>query len=449
MGARPLGVLLAFALPPATSGRHRARLRARSRARGAARGHDARRRQRDARARDLADAHGARRGAARAARCGATGAAPVTACSSRACSAGRARARPRPGARAPARRASRPAGASPACAASARASTSRTASPPTSRQLARASGVAARLEPARLPLPPGFAAACARAGRDPLRLALAGGEDYELLFSVRPAGPGAGELARRLGVRVTEIGRLERGRPALRGISFARPRLAPLLGPSSSYARSARCAPGGTGLAVWLRGLAPRSARCGARRDARKRQAARLARRYAARARLPFVQAHPGLARRVCGGAGRPPPDRALGPGGGALVHALPGARGRLRPRRRDLARDRRQLPPAARHDRAHRPRRPLARRLAPGAAALPGRDHGDRAPHRQPARRAARPGRPHAPARGPPVAHQRRPRARRGGRQRGGARHLDHARRGGALERAAAGARSATPSAW
>lgn len=85
-------------------------------------------------------------------------------------------------------------------------------------QLARASGVAARLDPARLPLPAGFAAACRRAGHDPLRLALAGGEDYELLFSVRPSGPGAGELGRRLGVRVTEIGRLERGRPALRGI---------------------------------------------------------------------------------------------------------------------------------------------------------------------------------------------------------------------------------------
>jgi thiamine-monophosphate kinase len=90
-------------------------------------------------------------------------------------------------------------------------------------RLARASGVAARLEPARLPLPPGFAAACARSGRDPLRLALAGGEDYELLFSVRPRGPGAAALARRLGLRVTEIGRLGPGRgvsgipPGLRG----------------------------------------------------------------------------------------------------------------------------------------------------------------------------------------------------------------------------------------
>ena len=85
-------------------------------------------------------------------------------------------------------------------------------------QLCRASRVAARLEPARVPLPPGFAAACARRRLDPLRLALAGGEDYELLFSVRRGGPGAAELGRRLGLRVTEVGRLEPGRPAVRGI---------------------------------------------------------------------------------------------------------------------------------------------------------------------------------------------------------------------------------------
>ena len=41
-----------------------------------------------------------------------------------------------------------------------------------------------------------------------LGLALAGGEDYELLFTLRPAGPGPRVLARRLGVRVTEIGRV-------------------------------------------------------------------------------------------------------------------------------------------------------------------------------------------------------------------------------------------------
>jgi thiamine-monophosphate kinase len=89
-------------------------------------------------------------------------------------------------------------------------------------QLARASGLAARVVPERLPLSAGLAAACARLGRDPLSLALAGGEDYELLFSVRPSGPGAGALARRLGLPVTEIGRLEAGRPALHGLPRGR-----------------------------------------------------------------------------------------------------------------------------------------------------------------------------------------------------------------------------------
>ena len=85
-------------------------------------------------------------------------------------------------------------------------------------QLCRASGVAARLETARVPMPTGFAAACARARLDPLQLALAGGEDYELLFSVRRAGPGAAALARRLRVPVSEVGRLEPGRPRVRGL---------------------------------------------------------------------------------------------------------------------------------------------------------------------------------------------------------------------------------------
>jgi thiamine-monophosphate kinase len=84
--------------------------------------------------------------------------------------------------------------------------------------LCRASGVAARLEPASVPLPRGFAAACVRKGLDPLRLALAGGEDYELLFSVRRGGPGAAELARRLRLPVTLVGCFEPGRPAVRGI---------------------------------------------------------------------------------------------------------------------------------------------------------------------------------------------------------------------------------------
>jgi thiamine-monophosphate kinase len=72
-------------------------------------------------------------------------------------------------------------------------------------------GLAAEIDPARVPRPPRFAASCVRLGLDPNRLALAGGEDYELLFTVRAAGPSSAALARRLGVPVAEIGRAVRG----------------------------------------------------------------------------------------------------------------------------------------------------------------------------------------------------------------------------------------------
>lgn len=68
------------------------------------------------------------------------------------------------------------------------------------------------LDPSRVPRPRGFAAACARAGLDPDRLALTGGEDYELLFTLRGARLTAKELSRRLGVPVTELGTARRGR---------------------------------------------------------------------------------------------------------------------------------------------------------------------------------------------------------------------------------------------
>ena len=84
--------------------------------------------------------------------------------------------------------------------------------------LCRASRVAARIDPGRLPRPAGFARACRRAGLDPERLALAGGEDYELLFSLRGRGPAAAALTRRLGLPVTEIGRLEAGPPRVQGV---------------------------------------------------------------------------------------------------------------------------------------------------------------------------------------------------------------------------------------
>lgn len=68
----------------------------------------------------------------------------------------------------------------------------------------------AEIDATRLPLPAGFRAACARAGLDPEVVARRGGEDYELLFTLPRGGPSAGWLSRRLGVRVTEIGRVRR-----------------------------------------------------------------------------------------------------------------------------------------------------------------------------------------------------------------------------------------------
>jgi thiamine monophosphate kinase len=64
------------------------------------------------------------------------------------------------------------------------------------------------VDPGAVPRPPRFAAACARLGLDPERLLLTGGEDYELLFTVRGEALSAARLARRLGVEVSEIGRV-------------------------------------------------------------------------------------------------------------------------------------------------------------------------------------------------------------------------------------------------
>ena len=82
-----------------------------------------------------------------------------------------------------------------------------------------ASGAGAEIDPSRIPLPPGFARACAKLRLDPLALALAGGEDYELLFTVRPGGPREATLSRRLGAPVREIGRIVRGR-GVRGLEI-------------------------------------------------------------------------------------------------------------------------------------------------------------------------------------------------------------------------------------
>jgi thiamine-monophosphate kinase len=84
--------------------------------------------------------------------------------------------------------------------------------------LLRASGVGAEIDAGCIPTPRGFASACARARLDPLRLTLAGGEDYELLFTVRSRGPSEATLRRRLGLAVREIGCIT-ARRGLRGLS--------------------------------------------------------------------------------------------------------------------------------------------------------------------------------------------------------------------------------------
>jgi thiamine-monophosphate kinase len=52
--------------------------------------------------------------------------------------------------------------------------------------VARASGAAIRVDAGTLPLARGLAAVAAAAGRDPLELAISGGEDYELLATLPP-----------------------------------------------------------------------------------------------------------------------------------------------------------------------------------------------------------------------------------------------------------------------
>ena len=84
--------------------------------------------------------------------------------------------------------------------------------------LAKASGVGIEVDPSRVPMPRGFERACRRVGRDPLALAVSGGEDYELVFGLPGGrGPGEGALSRRLGVTVTEIGSVTRT-PGVRGL---------------------------------------------------------------------------------------------------------------------------------------------------------------------------------------------------------------------------------------
>jgi thiamine-monophosphate kinase len=69
------------------------------------------------------------------------------------------------------------------------------------------SGVGAEIEASRIPISPAYRAILG----DDLTHALGGGEDYELLFCVRP-GHSESQLSRRLGVAVRKIGKIVRGR---------------------------------------------------------------------------------------------------------------------------------------------------------------------------------------------------------------------------------------------
>jgi thiamine-monophosphate kinase len=75
--------------------------------------------------------------------------------------------------------------------------------------LASASGVGFELELSQLPLAPGLELACRVLGLDPQALALAGGEDYELLFTlpdgrIPPLGTRIGRAVAAQGVRLLD-----------------------------------------------------------------------------------------------------------------------------------------------------------------------------------------------------------------------------------------------------
>jgi thiamine-monophosphate kinase len=89
--------------------------------------------------------------------------------------------------------------------------------------LVKASGVGGEIEAWRVPTPRGFEAACRRLKRDPLEVALGGGEDYELLFTMSGKTPGRAALERRLGTAVTAIGRITKRGLRIRGASGETP----------------------------------------------------------------------------------------------------------------------------------------------------------------------------------------------------------------------------------
>ncbi len=91
-----------------------------------------------------------------------------------------------------------------------------------SRHLARASGVALELDAAALPIAPGVAEVAAATGRDERELAVAAGEDYELLFAIPAERWDAAAAA--AGVPLTRLGRALEGE----GVGFTGPDAADL-----------------------------------------------------------------------------------------------------------------------------------------------------------------------------------------------------------------------------
>ncbi len=88
-------------------------------------------------------------------------------------------------------------------------------------QLARSSGVGASIDASALPVAPGVAEVAVAAGREPLELAVSGGEDYELLAAL-PADAVEAAIAAvdtAAGVGLTRIGELV----AAEGVEIRRP----------------------------------------------------------------------------------------------------------------------------------------------------------------------------------------------------------------------------------
>jgi thiamine-monophosphate kinase len=79
------------------------------------------------------------------------------------------------------------------------------------RHLAEASGVGLRIEVATLPIAAGVAEVAAAAGREPLPLAISGGEDYELLAALPAEGLDLEALGAASGVELTRIGEVVAG----------------------------------------------------------------------------------------------------------------------------------------------------------------------------------------------------------------------------------------------